>query len=129
MTNSIKEIRDADCIFTTGSNTAEAHPVIGYEVIRAVKRGANLVIVDPRRIPLTDHATLFLQIRPGTDMALAVGMMFHSERLSVGLLTPPFYPPHMRNRSERDDHFTSCNSTMKCNCALGGMTGGIPPGP
>ena len=63
MTNSIGEIRDADCIFITGSNTAESHPVIGYEVIRAVKRGANLIIVDPRRIPLAEHATLFLQLQ------------------------------------------------------------------
>ena len=68
MTNSIHEIRDADCLFITGSNTAEAHPVISYEVIRAVKRGASLIIVDPRRIPLADHATLFLQIKPGTDL-------------------------------------------------------------
>ena len=55
MTNSIREIRDADCIFITGSNTAESHPVISYEVIRAVKKGANLIIVDPRRIPLVDR--------------------------------------------------------------------------
>jgi predicted molibdopterin-dependent oxidoreductase YjgC len=33
------EIRDADCILITGSNTAEAHPVISYEVVRAVKKG------------------------------------------------------------------------------------------
>jgi formate dehydrogenase alpha subunit len=75
MTNSIHEIRDADCIFITGSNTAESHPVISYEVIRAVKRGANLVIVDPRRIPLVNHATLFLQIKPGTDIYVFLAIM------------------------------------------------------
>ena len=75
MTNSIREIRDADCIFITGSNTAESHPVISYEVSRAVKRGANLIIVDPRRIPLVDHATLFLQARPGTDGYVFLAMM------------------------------------------------------
>jgi predicted molibdopterin-dependent oxidoreductase YjgC len=75
MTNSIREIRDADCIFITGSNTAEAHPVIGYEVIRAVKRGANLIIVDPRHIPLADHATLFLQVKPGTDIYVFLAIM------------------------------------------------------
>ena len=64
MTNSINEIRDADCVFITGSNTAESHPVIGYEVVRAAKRGANVVIIDPRRIPMVDHATLFLQVMP-----------------------------------------------------------------
>jgi predicted molibdopterin-dependent oxidoreductase YjgC len=75
MTNSIKEIRDADCIFITGSNTAVSHPVISYEVIRAVKKGAHLVIVDPRRIPLVDHATLFLQVKPGTDIYVFLGIM------------------------------------------------------
>ncbi len=75
MTNSIAEIRAADCVFITGSNTAEAHPVISYEVIRAVKRGAQLVIVDPRRIPLVEHATLFLQVKPGTDIYVFLAMM------------------------------------------------------
>jgi predicted molibdopterin-dependent oxidoreductase YjgC len=75
MTNSIREIRDADCIFITGSNTAEAHPVIGYEVIRAVNRGANLIVVDPRRIPLAEHATLFLQVKPGTDIYVFLAIM------------------------------------------------------
>ena len=75
MTNSIHEIRDADCILITGSNTAEAHPVIGYEVVRATKKGAHLIIIDPRRIPLVDHATLFLQPQPGTDIYVFLAMM------------------------------------------------------
>jgi formate dehydrogenase major subunit/formate dehydrogenase alpha subunit len=75
MTNSIKEIRDADSIFITGSNTAVSHPVISDEVVRAVKKGANLIIVDPRRIQLAEHATLFLQIKPGTDIYVFLGIM------------------------------------------------------
>ena len=75
MTNSISEIRDADCIFITGSNTAESHPVISYEVVRAAKRGAHVIIVDPRRIPLVEHATLFLQIKPGTDIYVFLAIM------------------------------------------------------
>ncbi len=75
MTNSIKEIRDADCIFITGSNTAVSHPVISYEVVRAVKKGAHLVIVDPRRVPLVEHATRYLQIKPGTDIYVFLGIM------------------------------------------------------
>ena len=74
MTNSIREIRQADCILVTGSNTAESHPVISYEVIRAVKGGANLVIIDPRRVPLTRHATLYLQAQPGTDIYVFLAM-------------------------------------------------------
>jgi formate dehydrogenase alpha subunit len=75
MTNSISEIRDADCIFITGSNTAESHPVLSYEVIRAAKRGANVIILDPRQVPLTEHATLFLQAKPGTDIYVFLAMM------------------------------------------------------
>jgi predicted molibdopterin-dependent oxidoreductase YjgC len=75
MTNSIREIRDADCIFITGSNTAESHPVISYEVVRAAQRGAHVIIVDPRRIPLVDHATLFLQIKPGSDIYVFLAIM------------------------------------------------------
>ena len=75
MTNSVHEIRDADCIFITGTNTAESHPVISYEVVRATKRGAHLIIVDPRRIPMVDHATLFLQVKPGTDIYVFLAIM------------------------------------------------------
>jgi formate dehydrogenase alpha subunit len=75
MTNSIREIRDADCILITGSNTAESHPVISYEVIRAARRGANVIIIDPRRIPLVKHATLYLQAKPGTDIYVFLAIM------------------------------------------------------
>ena len=74
MTNPIHDIRHADCIFITGSNTAESHPVISYEVVRAVKTGANLLIIDPRRVPLVDHATLWLQPKPGTDEFVFLAM-------------------------------------------------------
>ena len=74
MTNPIRDIRDADCILITGSNTAESHPVIGYEVVRAVKRGASLIIIDPRRVPLVDHATLHLQPQPGADIHIFLAM-------------------------------------------------------
>ena len=74
MTNSIQEIRDTDCILITGSNTAESHPVISYEVVRAVKAGASLVIIDPRRVPMVEHATLWLQPTPGTDVYVFLAM-------------------------------------------------------
>lgn len=75
MTNSIAEIREADCVLVIGSNTGEAHPVISYEVIRAVRRGATLIVVDPRKISLTRHAALHLRPAPGTDHALYLGML------------------------------------------------------
>jgi len=75
MTNSIDEIRHADCIFIIGSNTTENHPVISLEVKAAVRKGAHLIIADPRRIELADYADLWLSQKPGTDAALINGMI------------------------------------------------------
>ncbi|UCF99346.1 MAG: formate dehydrogenase subunit alpha [Spirochaetaceae bacterium] len=76
MTNSIAELRFADCIFVTGSNTTEAHPIIGLEVKAAVKKnGAILIVADPREIDLVGVAALHLRQRSGTDVALFNGMM------------------------------------------------------
>jgi len=75
MSNSIREIRDADCILITGSNTGEAHPVVAYEVVRAARRGATVIVIDPRKISLDQHATLQLRPRLGADHALYLGML------------------------------------------------------
>jgi formate dehydrogenase alpha subunit len=76
MTNSISEIRNADCIFVIGSNTSENHPVIALEVKAAVRqRGAKVIVADPRRIDLVDYASFWLQQKPGTDVALVNGML------------------------------------------------------
>jgi len=69
MTNSIDEIAEADCILVTGSNTTEAHPIVAQEIRRAVRRGATLIVVDPRRIELAEPAHFHLRQRPGTDVA------------------------------------------------------------
>ncbi len=74
MTNSIPEIRDADLLFVIGSNTTEAHPIIAMEMKRAVRRGARLVVADPRAIWLSEIAALHLQLRPGTDVWLLNAM-------------------------------------------------------
>jgi len=75
MTNSINEIGDAACILAIGSNTTSAHPVIGVEVTRAVRQGAKLIVANPREIDLCRFADLWLQHRPGSDVALLMGMM------------------------------------------------------
>ncbi len=76
MTNSIADLANAArCYFVIGSNTTEQHPVIGIKVRQAVrKRGAVLIVADPRRIDLVDYATLHLPHRPGTDIALLNGI-------------------------------------------------------
>lgn len=75
MTNSIDEISETDVIFVTGSNTTETHPVIGSRIRQAVKKGAKLIVADPRRIGLFDNAAVGMQIKPGTNIALLNGLM------------------------------------------------------
>lgn len=77
MTNSIHDIsEESRCIFIIGSNTTEQHPVIGIKIRRAKRyRGAKLIVADPRRIDIAEYADLYLQHRPGTDIALLNGLM------------------------------------------------------
>jgi anaerobic selenocysteine-containing dehydrogenase len=66
----------ANCILVWGANPLASHPPRGNEIIEAKKkRKAKLIVVDPRKTPLASEADLWLQIRPGTDAALALGMM------------------------------------------------------
>jgi len=75
MTNSIDEISRAACILAIGANTTATHPVIGLRVRRAVKEGAKLIVANPREIDLCRIAHLWLRHRPGSDVALLMGMM------------------------------------------------------
>lgn len=75
MTNSIPEIVDNDLLFVIGSNTTETHPIVGLKMKRAFRRGAKLIVADPRRIDLVRFADLWLQHRPGTDVALLNSIM------------------------------------------------------
>ena len=61
MTNTIGDIEQADVILITGSNTTENHPVISSVVKRAVHlKGKTLIVVDPRRIKISDFARTWL---------------------------------------------------------------------
>lgn len=75
MTNPAADVKNADVVFITGSNTTEAHPVIGAYVKQAVNRGTKLIVADPIRIPLAEIADVYLQIKPGTSLALSNGML------------------------------------------------------
>jgi formate dehydrogenase major subunit/formate dehydrogenase alpha subunit len=77
MSQSIDDIAEQAQVFLViGSNTTEQHPVIGFRIRQAVKqRKAVLIVADPRRIPLTDFATLHIRHKPGTDIALINGLI------------------------------------------------------
>jgi formate dehydrogenase major subunit len=76
MTNTIADIETADVILITGSNTSENHPVLSSFVKRAVKfNGAKVIVVDPRRIKMTEFAAHWLRPNLGTDVAWINGLM------------------------------------------------------
>ncbi|RSM55043.1 reductase [Actinoplanes sp. ATCC 53533] len=65
----------ADVFFVIGANMADCHPILFLRLLDRVRAGAKLIVVDPRRSATADKADLFLQIRPGTDLALLNGLM------------------------------------------------------
>ena len=75
MTNSINEITGSACILAVGTNTTAAHPIIGLQMKKAVAHGTKLIVANPKKIELCRFAHLFLQHRPGSDVALLMGMM------------------------------------------------------
>ncbi|MBT9141076.1 MAG: Formate dehydrogenase H [Dehalococcoidia bacterium] len=70
MTNTVDEITGTGAILVIGSNPTENHPIVGYRIREAVRRGAKLIVADPRHIPLVNIADVHLQFKPGTDVAL-----------------------------------------------------------
>jgi formate dehydrogenase alpha subunit len=75
MTNSLDDICQAKCILAIGTNTTEAHPIIGMDIRQAVRRGMKLIVANPLEISLVRDADLWLQHRAGTDIFLLMGIM------------------------------------------------------
>jgi sulfite reductase (NADPH) flavoprotein alpha-component len=65
----------ADLFLVIGANMADCHPILFLRMMDRVKAGARLIVVDPRRTATADKASLFLQIAPGTDLALLNGLL------------------------------------------------------
>ncbi len=77
MTNSSPEFEtDTNCFLIMGSNTSESHPLIASRVMKAKeRRGAKLIVIDPRDIQMARLADIYLPFRPGTDVAVLNGLM------------------------------------------------------
>ncbi|KWF37850.1 bifunctional nitrate reductase/sulfite reductase flavoprotein subunit alpha [Burkholderia pseudomultivorans] len=72
---SYQDFDRANLFFVIGANMADCHPILFLRMMDRVKAGAKLIVVDPRRTGTADKADLFLQIRPGTDLALMNGLL------------------------------------------------------
>ena len=73
-----EDLDEADLLVLTGSNAAWCHPVLFQRMIaNKQRRGARMVVIDPRRTDTAEDADLFLGLKPGTDTALFCGLLVH----------------------------------------------------
>ncbi|NBB06835.1 bifunctional nitrate reductase/sulfite reductase flavoprotein subunit alpha [Pseudomonas monteilii] len=72
---SYQDFEHADVFLVIGANMADCHPILFLRLLDRIKAGAKLIVVDPRRSATADKADLFLQVRPGSDMALLNGLL------------------------------------------------------
>jgi formate dehydrogenase major subunit/formate dehydrogenase alpha subunit len=98
MSNSVAELAEAKLILAVGTNTTETHPVLSIRVKEAVRKGAKLIVADPRKIELTRWATRHLPLRIGTDTALLNAMA--NVILSEGLEDREFIARHTEGFEE-----------------------------
>ncbi|MEV5843433.1 bifunctional nitrate reductase/sulfite reductase flavoprotein subunit alpha [Streptomyces sp. NPDC051985] len=72
---SYEDLDRADVFLVIGANMADCHPILFLRLMDRVKAGAKLIVVDPRRTATAAKADLFLQVKPGTDLALLNGLL------------------------------------------------------
>jgi formate dehydrogenase major subunit len=93
---------DSDVIIVIGCNPTVNHPVAATYFKNAVKKGAKLVVMDPRGQALTRHATHMLQFKPGTDVAMLNAMMHVI--IEEGLTNPDYIARHTEGFEELREH-------------------------
>ena len=74
-TNSIWELEQAGCTLVFNTNITEEQNVAAVPIKRAAKKGANLLVIDPREVELTRYATLWLRPNPGSELLLLGGLL------------------------------------------------------
>ena len=78
MTNSFNDIRNSKTQIIMGGNPAEAHPVSLQHLLEGAELNkANVIVIDPRLTRTAAHATEYVRLRPGTDIPVLYGMMWH----------------------------------------------------
>jgi formate dehydrogenase major subunit len=77
MTNSYNDMHNCKAMFFIGSNAAEAHPVAMQHILRGKENGAKMIVVDPRFTRTAAHADQYIRLRPGSDVPLIWGMLWH----------------------------------------------------
>jgi len=92
------DVTNADVALLAGTNTTANHPVASSFFKQAKRRGTKLIVVDPRRERIADHADVYCQIKPGTDVAFYNGVMH--EIIRLGLVDREFIAARVNNYAE-----------------------------
>jgi formate dehydrogenase major subunit len=117
-TSSYEEIEHTDLIVLWGSNARETHPIFFHHVLKGVRNGARLIVIDPRRTSSAEWADLWLGLDVGSDVALSNAMA--REIIVSGLANTPFIErATVRFRAYRD-------SVMDWTLERGEQATGIP---
>src|SRR5690606_32434329 len=98
-TNSIEDLKHTDCIMVIGANPTDAHPVTGAKLKQKAMKGTTTIVIDPRETEMARYATHFLQLRPGTNVALLNMMLYYI--ISEGLEDQQF----IESRTEGYEEF------------------------
>ncbi|OEK00674.1 formate dehydrogenase subunit alpha [Roseivirga sp. 4D4] len=115
-TNSVIDIQYTDCMMVIGANPTAAHPVTGAKIKQAAMKGTKLIVIDPREIELAKYADHFLQLRPGTNVALLNMMLYYI--IEEGLADKTF----IDTRTEGFDDFVENIKKLDIN-AMEAITG------
>jgi formate dehydrogenase alpha subunit len=74
-TNSLEQMRDINTLFLFGSNPTEGHPIVGLHLKKGLANGAKLVVADPRKTWMAKRADVWLNLKPGSNIALLNGII------------------------------------------------------
>jgi formate dehydrogenase major subunit len=101
-TSSYREIEEADLVILWGSNARETHPIFFHHLLKGIRNGARLIVIDPRRTSSARWADLWLGLEVGSDIALANAI--GHEIIQAGLANTDF----IRNATSGYDDYLRC---------------------
>jgi formate dehydrogenase major subunit len=104
VSNVFGDVQYADVAMVIGSNTTENHPVAATFFKQAAEQGTTLIVIDPRRPALADHAKYYVSYKPGTDVAFLNGLMHVI--IAEGMTDPGFI-------AKRTENFAALAETVK----------------
>ncbi len=107
MTNGFREVVDSKCVLVVGSDMTSDHPVAALQIKEAVGRGAALALIDSRETEMSLLATIWLRPRPGTEVALLVGIIKYI--IDEGLLNTEFVSQHCEGLDNLKGSLQACS--------------------